>query len=90
MELGNLCVIVDWNGSAAQLMPKDDLPAKWAAFGWKTQVIDGHSEKEIKKALQEVHFASKGTPHVIIAKTVKGKGVPLVRRAWGMASPYPE
>lgn len=77
-ELGRLCVIVDWNGSAAQLMPKDDLPAKWKAFGWKTQVIDGHSETEIKKALGEVHFSSQGVPHVIIARTIKGKGVPLL------------
>ncbi len=78
MELGNLCVIVDWNGSAAQLMPKDDLPAKWRAFGWNAQVIDGHSEKDIKKALQEVHFSPKGVPHVIIARTVKGKGVGML------------
>ena len=78
MELGNLCVIVDWNGSAAQLMPKDDLPAKWRAFGWKTQVIDGHSEEEIKKALQDLDFSSRGTPNVIIARTVKGKGVPIL------------
>jgi len=78
MELGNLCLLVDWNGSAAQLMPKDDLPAKWRAFGWKTQVIDGHSQEEIKKALENVHFCSRGIPHVIIAKTIKGKGVPML------------
>jgi transketolase len=78
LELGNLCLFVDWNGSAAQLMPKDDLPAKWRAFGWDVQVIDGHSETEIKKALEAVPFASRGTPHVIVARTVKGKGVPML------------
>jgi transketolase len=76
--LGNLCVIVDWNGSAAQLMPRDDLPAKWAAFGWKTQVIDGHSEVELHRGLNSVQFQAEGTPHAIVARTVKGKGVPML------------
>jgi len=78
MELGNLCLVVDWNGSAAQLMPKDDLPAKWRAFGWNVEVIDGHSEDEIKKAFNQVQFSPQGVPHVIVAKTTKGKGVPLI------------
>lgn len=78
LQLGNLCVIVDWNGSAAQLMPRDDLPAKWKAFGWETMVIDGHSEAAIHTALRKVKFQPDGTPNVIIAKTVKGKGVPMI------------
>lgn len=78
LRLGNLCVIVDWNGSAAQLMPRDDLPAKWRAFGWETSVIDGHSEEAIKEALEEVNFQLEGDPTVIIARTVKGRGVPLI------------
>ena len=78
LRLGNLCVIVDWNGSAAQLMPLDDLPAKWAGFGWKTSVIDGHCEEEIRAALHGVRFEPRGTPTVILARTVKGKGVPLL------------
>ena len=48
LGLGNLCAIVDWNGSAAQLMPCDDLPAKWSAFGWEAHVIDGHSTEEME------------------------------------------
>lgn len=79
LQLGNLCVILDWNGSAAQLMPRDDLPAKWRAFGWETVVIsDGHSEAELQAALGKVKFQLHGTPTVIIAKTVKGKGVPML------------
>lgn len=78
LRLGNLCVIVDWNGSAAQLMPRDDLPAKWKSFGWETTVIDGHSEDEIKGALRNVKFSLKGSPNVIVAKTVKGKGVSML------------
>ena len=78
LQLGNLCVIVDWNGSAAQLMPRDDLPAKWKAFGWNVQVIDGHSVKEIHQAYQNIEFQNDGAPSVIIARTVKGKGVSLL------------
>jgi transketolase len=78
LQLGNMCVIVDWNGSAAQLMPRDDLPAKWQAFGWKTFVIDGHKEEEIKSTLSSVDFSLYGTPTAIIAKTIKGKCVPML------------
>jgi transketolase len=78
LQLGNLCVIVDWNGSAAQLMPGDDLPAKWRAFGWNTVVIDGHSESDIKTALSSVKSGLHGSPSVIIARTTKGKGVPML------------
>lgn len=78
LQLGNLCIIVDWNGSAAQLMPRDDLPAKWRAFGWETTVIDGHSDAELHEAFSKVKFQAIGTPTSIIAKTVKGKGVPMI------------
>ena len=78
LQLGNLCVLVDWNGSAAQLMPRDDLPAKWRAFGWETLVVDGHSETELTQALDQIEFLPEGTPTVIVAKTVKGRGVPML------------
>ncbi|RMH36191.1 MAG: transketolase [Nitrospirae bacterium] len=78
LRLGNLCVIVDWNGSAAQLLPQDDLPLKWNAFGWSTRVIDGHSQADIVAALQHVSFQGIGTPSVLLAKTIKGKGVPFL------------
>lgn len=78
LRLGNLCVIVDWNGSAAQLMPRDDLPSKWRAFGWKTQVVDGHSPEELHRAFESVPFQACGEPTAILARTVKGKGVPLL------------
>jgi len=78
LQLGNLCVIVDWNGSAAQLMPRDDLPAKWRAFGWEARVADGHSEPELRAAFDRIVFQPTGSPTVVIAKTVKGKGVPML------------
>lgn len=78
LQLGNLCVIVDWNGSAAQLMPRDDLVAKWKAFGWNASVTDGHTEKDLKSAFTNIKSNIEGSPSVILAKTVKGKGVPLI------------
>ena len=77
-HLGNLCAIVDWNGSAAQLMPLDDLPAKWRAFGWETYVIDGHSADEMRAVFSRLVFVRNGTPKVVVARTVKGKGVSFV------------
>ena len=78
LQLGNLCAIVDWNGSAAQLMPRDNLPAKWKAFGWETLIIDGHVESEIEAALLSISFNSIGVPTVVITRTTKGKGVPML------------
>jgi transketolase len=78
LELGNLCVIVDWNESGMQLLPQDDLPAKWRAFGWDTLVIDGHDEAEIEEAFERISFQRVGRPTAIIARTVKGKGVAML------------
>ncbi len=78
LQLGNLAVIVDWNGSAAQLMPRDDLEAKWKAFGWNTMVVNGHSQEELNQAFEKISFEPTGAPTVILAKTVKGKGVEML------------
>jgi transketolase len=75
LNLGNVCAIIDWNGSAAQLMPKDDLANKWKSFGWKTFITDGHSNRALKKTFKKIRFGLDGTPSVILAKTTKGKGV---------------
>ena len=75
LRLGNLCAIVDWNGSASQLMPRDNLVEKWKAFGWNVWTIDGHSGDEIKNAFHKFDFEIDGTPNVILAKNIKGKGV---------------
>lgn len=92
LKLGRLCVVVDWNGSAAQLMPQDDLPAKWAAFGWNVRVIDGHAPLEIAAAFAEWRPESVGVPRVIVARTVKGKGVPMIEGhgQWHHRIPSPE
>lgn len=78
LRLGNLCCIVDLNGSAAQILPVDPLRPKWEAFGWETHEIDGHCEAQIRGALDALTFSAVGRPKVIIANTVKGKGVPML------------
>lgn len=77
-RLGNLCAVVDWNGSAAQLMPRDDLPAKWRAFGWETYEVDGHSGTELESLFSQLTYTADGVPKAIIARTTKGKGVSFV------------
>ena len=77
-NLGNLCVIVDWNGSAAQLQPKDKLVEKWKSFGFNTFTVNGHSNIELKKVFKKIKFKLNGKPNAILAKTIKGKGVKFI------------
>lgn len=77
-KLRNMCVVVDWNQSGMQLLAEDDLPAKWRAFGWHTQEIDGHDLGQIETAFQAVAAKETDQPSVIIAHTTKGKGVPMM------------
>jgi len=81
-RLENLCVIIDYNklqsdNSNDQIMRLEPLAAKWRAFDWGVAEIDGHSIPEILKAFRRVS-ATTGRPSVIIAHTVKGKGVPFM------------
>ena len=79
--LENLLAIVDRNGMQAcgtvgDILPLDPLEEKWESFCWNTQVIDGHDIAAILNALER--FPAKKGPTVIIANTIKGKGVPCV------------
>lgn len=75
LKLGNLCVIVDDNGSARQILPVDPLVDKWRAFGWETYEVDGHNEEAIYTLLKSLNFSLTSKPKTIIAHTIKGKGV---------------
>jgi transketolase len=75
----NLCAIVDYNGfqidgKTCDVMNLDPLAAKWRAFGWHAIEIDGHNMAQILAAYDEAKTI-KGKPTIIVAKTVKGKGV---------------
>lgn len=78
-KLDNLIAIVDRNGiqqegRTEEIMSLEPLADKWKAFGWHVTEINGHDMREILEAL-ELAKATRGRPTVIIAKTIKGKGV---------------
>jgi transketolase len=75
----NLCAILDYNGfqidgRTCDVMNLEPIAAKWQAFGWHTIEIDGHNMKQILSAYAQAH-STKGKPTIIIARTIKGKGV---------------
>jgi transketolase len=76
LALNNLTVIMDYNNLQGYDVTNDicafePISAKWASFGWDVQEIDGHDYQALKVSLQ--HSSEK--PRMIIAKTVKGRGV---------------
>jgi transketolase len=75
LKLGNLCCIVDNNGSAAQVLPVPDLKKKFGSFGWEAHVINGHDQKDIETVFNKIKFCLNDRPKVIVANTIKGKGV---------------
>ncbi|MDI7251194.1 MAG: transketolase [Actinomycetota bacterium] len=77
-RLDNLTAILDNNGlqidgRCCEVVSLGDLPAKWRSFGWEVQEVDGHDVLEICEALDRADEAA--GPGIIIAHTVKGKGV---------------
>lgn len=77
LKLGNLCIIVDNNQSAAQLMPNQNPAKRWEAFGWKVHEIDGHNEETLIETINNINFEGE-IPTVIVANTIKGKGVKMI------------
>ena len=78
-KLDNLIAFVDNNGlqidgNIDDVLSPNPIDAKFAAFGWHVQVIDGHDFAQIADAVKAAKAAA-GKPSVIVAKTVKGKGV---------------
>ncbi len=95
-KLDNLCVFVDVNGlqidgRTADVMPTEPLDKKFAAFNWKVLKIDGHDMEAILAALAEAR-ESRGAPTVILAATVKGKGVSFMegQAGWHGKAPNDE
>ncbi|OQA45088.1 MAG: Transketolase [Spirochaetes bacterium ADurb.Bin315] len=78
-ELDNLIAIIDRNhlqisGSTEDVMTLEPLAEKWKSFGWSVKEIDGNSMEEIVNVLTSVPF-ERDKPSLIIAHTIKGKGV---------------
>jgi transketolase len=95
-KLDNLIAFVDNNGlqidgNIDDVLSPNPIDAKFAAFGWHVQVIDGHDFAQIADAVKAAKAAS-GKPSVIVAKTVKGKGVSYMENqaGWHGSAPNAE
>ncbi len=80
-KLDNLCAIVDNNslqidGAVKDIMGIEPLMEKWKAFGWNVMSADGHDFESLLSAFSSAEEV-KGQPTMVIAKTVKGKGVSI-------------
>lgn len=78
-KLDNLCAMVDYNrvqldGTLAEIKDLGDLTAKWRDFGWNVIELDGHDIQAVVEAYRQAK-ACKGKPTVLMANTIKGKGV---------------
>ena len=85
-RLANLTAIVDFNkigqsGPLGDLIDVEPLADKWRAFGWQVREIDGHDMGEVVDALESLPFST-DRPSVIIAHTVKGKGVSFAENTY--------
>jgi len=95
-KLDNMIAILDYNGlqidgPVSEVLSPEPLPDKWRAFGWEVLEIDGHDFNAIEKAIAEAK-SIKGKPTMIIAKTIKGKGVSFMENeaGWHGSAPNQE
>ncbi len=94
--LANLTAIVDYNkvqldGPLQEIMPMEPFADKWRSFRWNVIEIDGHSIGQILASLDQAHYV-KERPSVIIANTIKGKGVSFMenKAQWHGIAPNKE
>lgn len=95
-KLDNICAIVDSNkvqenGPVEDIKGEMPLVEKWQSFGWKTIEVDGHDFEQLIDALDEFERTI-GKPTMIIANTIKGKGVSFMegKAAWHGKAPNTE
>ena len=87
-NLDNLVAIVDRNhlqidGDTADVCDPGDMCAKFSAFGWEASQVDGHDIDALIKALNAAKRAADGRPHVLVANTIKGRGVSFMENQAG-------
>ncbi|MDY3014048.1 MAG: transketolase [Evtepia sp.] len=86
-KLDNLCAVIDVNGlqidgKTEDVMPTEPLDQKMESFGWHVLKVDGHDMEAVEAAFEQAR-AYQGMPTVILAKTVKGKGVSFMENQAG-------
>jgi transketolase len=94
--LDNLTAVLDRNrlqidGQTAEVMSLEPVAAKWQAFGWHTVEVDGHDIRALLDAF-EASRGVKGRPSMVIAHTIKGKGVSIFenQKKYHGVAPNPE
>ena len=85
-KLDNIIGIIDRNklsmdGPTEEIMGLEPLAGKWKEFGWSVREIDGHNMREILDTFKAIPFV-KGKPSMIIANTVKGKGISFIENKY--------
>ena len=95
-RLDNLVAIVDYNrlqglGPVEEVLRLEPLAEKWRAFGWEVREADGHDYRELPAVFGALPFTP-GRPSIVLAHTVKGKGVSYMENqvAWHYKSPNAE
>jgi transketolase len=95
-KLDRLVAVVDRNGleidgPTETVMALEPLAQKWESFGWAVCTVDGHDLSSLVQTLKSAPFGS-GKPSVVIAKTVKGKGIDFIenRKEWHHRAPDPQ
>lgn len=96
-KISGLVGILDYNkvqldGTISEIMDIAPLAEKWRAFGWQVVECDGHNIQQLDQALDQAILLSKNGPAIVIASTVKGKGVSFMenKAAWHGAAPNEE
>lgn len=84
-NLNNLCAIIDYNKlqsdeKVKNIINVEPLKQKWLSFGWKVLSIDGHNYYQIKKVIDNFFKKPQKKPTLIIANTIKGKGVKFMEK----------
>ena len=95
-KIDNVCAIVDYNkvqenGPTNEIKNLEPLADKWKSFGWEVKEVDGHDFSELIAAL-DAFDKTTGKPFVIIAHTIKGKGVSFMEgnKSWHGKAPDDE
>jgi transketolase len=95
-KLDNVCAIIDFNklqidGFCCEVMDMGPYLHKWVDFGWNAIETDGHDIKKMMDALDAAE-KTRGKPTVIVAHTIKGKGVSFVenKAGWHGVAPKKE
>jgi transketolase len=95
-RLDNMLAIIDFNkmqalGNTHEILDLEPLDARWRAFGWGVRRVDGHDMAAVVDALDAFPF-ERGKPSMIIADTVKGKGVSFMENSllWHYRCPDPK